>query len=81
MIIEDLRDLMGKRLTRGDVMIRVKSVSIGLSKTIYIHSGSPDISFGWTYRNSDGSMCGKWVVVIEGVEFQRIPLEDICSSW
>jgi hypothetical protein len=60
----DLKWLIGKTIKRDDVCLIVSSVSIQKSGTVYAHAGGFD-SFGWTFINSDGTMCGTWAVVEE----------------
>lgn len=62
--LEDLplTELIGKRLERvgsGECILTVGTVSIGPSRSVYIHPSSPE-SFGWTFKDSAGRMCGDW---------------------
>ena len=77
--MEDLTKLIGKTLKREDVILKVRSVSVGESGTVYIHPGDHvSGSFGWTYRNPDGNLVGKWEVVADTCKHGR-GMTDYCE--
>ena len=62
LILLSPNDLIGKTFKWGDVVVKVKSVSLWSSGVTYIHPGEPN-HFGWAITDRYGNMIEDWQLI------------------